>query len=297
MPSDAELKEWKEKFQTKKAELDEHPYSKGLTGAVPFDVNFQELIPGYEKVLDEKLFQPADKNILSAMGMIELRGFSSNREEAILNPKVLVEEINDAVLDYVELMADVVALTKERNSAKSTFNKDVKVSAGIVKAFISDEMKSLMRSVYDRGLISKKSTVENTTPLDFETQVNQRLKEQKDGLDSTMYAPIIQNYEKDPADLTPNDEEVTDDKNKNTPEADNYKNAELIKEPMKSIRSIPDVMRNIMSKDEQQIFKTAFNKSFVNSTLLKVDNELREQKAFTFANKELKKYIKSKNKK
>jgi len=66
--------------------------------------------------------------------MIELRGFSSNREEAILNPKVLVEEVEDAVKDYVELLNEIVKQLN-KNSGKYTVNEKVEVQSGIIKHF------------------------------------------------------------------------------------------------------------------------------------------------------------------
>ena len=93
MPTDAELKKLQKEYKNRKKEIDEHSFSKGLVGAFPYDVNFEELIPDYKKVLDESIIKSTDKNLISSLGMIELRGFSSNREESILNPKILIEEI------------------------------------------------------------------------------------------------------------------------------------------------------------------------------------------------------------
>ena len=92
---------------------------------------------------------------------------------------------------------------------------------------------------------------------------------------------MIQNLEQN------SDEDVSDDKKKDTPESKNYKNAceetECIMEPMKSIRNIPKEIKADLSKKEQQIFKKAFNECFVNATKLKYDNKLREQASLEYA--------------
>ena len=287
-PTQTDLDNIKEKFQNQKKNFSEHTLDKGLIGAFAGDVNLEELIPNYVKALDEKILKSSDKNLLSALGMIELKGFSASREEAILNPKVLVEEVEDAVNDYVDLLKEIVQQIKEKNSGKYTLNDSVEVQSGVIKAFLTDEMKTLIRSWYDRGLVGDKSGLENTTGLNFETQVKERDNERKEKLDTKMYPRITQNMEKDPADLSPDENEnVPDDKKKGTPESKNYKNAceetECIDKVMKSIREIPKEIKADLSNKEQQIFKKAFNECFLNATKLKYDNKLREKASLEYA--------------
>lgn len=221
MPSDTDLKATKEEFQKLRTDFNTHPHNRGFLGAVPFDFNFENIIPPYEKALDEKILKSSDKNLLSSLGLIEFKGFSSNREEAILNPRVLVERCEDAVLDYIELLDDVVALIKEKNNTehRKTSSLNVRISAGIIKAFIDDKMRALIRNWYDRGLVAKPEALENTTPLNFETQVNLRDKEKKEKLDERMMPPAIQNLGQDTK------EDVPDDKKK--PNSQDYKNAQI----------------------------------------------------------------------
>lgn len=222
MPSEEDLKKLQEQYKKRKEEFDEHVYSKGLVGAFPYDINFEELIPDYKKVVDDALLKPADKNLLSSLGLIELKGFSSNREEAILNPKVLIEEIQDAVFDYIELLDDVVYIMKQKNNLnrRNLSKIDISIEAGIIKAFITDEMRSMIRSLYDRGLISAPSTIENATPLNFERQLKLRDKGRKEKWTYRLYPPVTQNLEKDV-----NDPSIPDDKIPGSPESKNYKNA------------------------------------------------------------------------
>lgn len=280
------LEELKTKFQDKKQEYDEHIYSKGLVGAFPFHVNFEEMIPDYAKALDEKILKGTDRNLLSALGLIELKGFSSTREEAILNPKVLVEEIIDSVLDYKELLEEVVELIKERNVGKTTVNDEVIVTPGIIKSFVDDNMKTMIRSWYDRGVVGQKDGLESTTPLDFETQVMQRDKERKQKLDEKLYPRVVQNLEKDPADLTPNDN-VPDDKKKNTPESKNYRNAceetECITEAMTDVNDIPEEIRAELSIRQSELFIEAFNEKLEECKELDKDAWLCEKESLEHA--------------
>jgi len=282
-----------EKYKKFKQEYDDNTtLDKTLIGAFPFHVNFEELIPDYAKVLDEKVLKSTDKNLLSALGLIELKGFSTTREEAILNPKVLVEEVNDAVLDYVELLNEIVILTKEKNIGKYNLNDKVVVNPGIIKSFITDPMRSMIRSWYDRGVVGQKDGLESSTPLDFETQVIQREKEDRENLNIKMYPRVTQNLEKDPADLSP--ENVPDDKKKGTPEVKNYDQAEeteYITEPMKTIRSIPDEIRNELNNEAQQIFKNSFNTKFEECTALEYDDYLREKTSMEYAYQEVRQYM------
>ncbi|MHA2012786.1 MAG: ChaB family protein [Candidatus Helarchaeota archaeon] len=293
IPSSDKLREQKELFQEYRDKLDNHGYSKGTVGAFPHNVNFEELIPDYKKALDRAITEPIDKNILNSLGLIELRGFSSNREEAILNPKILVEEVQDGVKDYVELLSEIMKEVKRRNSGKYSVNTDIRIKPEAVKTFITEDMRTLIRSLYDRGLISKRTTVKNVTDFDFDTQINERKRELQDGLDELMYPQIVQNLEKDDADLSPNKENIPDDKKPGTPEAENYKNGnfDCITEEFKTIRSIPKDIRQYLGKQKQTVFKKAFNKAFSKASELDYDDELRESVALKFAYNEVKKYI------
>ena len=275
-----------DKFQQKKSEYDTHVADKGLVGAFPFHVKFEELIPDYLKALDEKILKGTDKNLLSALGLIELKGFSTTREEAILNPKVLVEEVTNAVADYVELLNEIVVQIKERNSTRYKINDLVEVSPGIIESFITDDMRSLMRSLYDRGLISKQDMIEGATMLKFKTQVVKRDSELKGGVDVTLYPPVTQNQENNIKDTN---EDIPLDKKPDSPESENFKNASDDKEPeyitsvMKNVRSIPQEIKKELSKAQQQTFKKAFNKMFEKATDLGYDDSFREKNSLEYA--------------
>ena len=281
---EAVLSEFKKNIEENKRELNVNAY--------PHDVKFEDFIPDYKKILDDSLLRGVDKNLLSSLGLIELMGFSSTRQEAILNPKVLIEEVQNGVFDYVELLTEVMDLIKEKNKGvhRNIVNNEIRVMPGIVKAFVTDEMRSLIRSWYDRGVVSKKDGLENTTALDFSVQLNERDLEKKNKIDERMHPPIVQNQEQHS--VSPDfNEDVPDDKKKDTPEANNYKNAsfcEAIVEPIKRLKDIPEDIRGLLNQKEQKIFRDSFNEAFQKATDLQLDDDLREKFSLQFAYDKLK---------
>src|SRR6185295_2613997 len=98
--------------------IKEHDYSGELgklIAAINGDVKLEHFIPDLTKIFDEKILKSVDKNILAGLGMIELQGFSQNRQEAILNPKVLVEEVKDAVNDWASILKEITYQMVEKN--------------------------------------------------------------------------------------------------------------------------------------------------------------------------------------
>ena len=287
MPKKEDFEGMEEKFKNIRKDYDEYTASKGLVGAFPFDVNFEQLIPDLSKILNSDITQNSDKNLLSALGLIELVGFSNSREETILNPKVLVEEVVDAVLDYIELLDDVMAMVKVKNTTlhRKSMNNDIRIASGPIKSFITNDMKLLYRSWYDRGLISRSSSVEDTTGLNFEVQLNKIRKERTDGIIQDTYPPVILNQEQH-ADESDNPEQLKENSpEKKKTEKDIEKSLleedEIILEPLTSISQIPQQIKNELSKEEQQIFKKAFNEQFEKCS--DMDNKLREYTSLDYA--------------
>ena len=64
---------------------------------------------------------------------------------------------------------------------------------------------------------------------------------------------------------------------------------ECIKEPMKSIRGIPNEIRDELDKDSQRLFKVAFNEKFKECTDLEYDDFLREKTSMKYAFEQVKK--------
>jgi len=73
-----------------------------------YDLQLDQFIPDLTKLVNTTIVEPVNYDLLAGLGLIELQGFSSSRQETILNPKVLVEEINTAIMDCKKLYDNVV---------------------------------------------------------------------------------------------------------------------------------------------------------------------------------------------
>jgi cation transport regulator ChaB len=230
LATEPEMKKLKEDIVKAVSQYDHTGEIGKLLATLSYDVTMEHFIPDLTKLFDEKVIRSTDKNILAGLGMIEVQGFAKTREETMLNPKALVEEVKDAVSDWACMLEEVMYQMIERNSAaktKLTIGKEIRVVPSAIKAFMTDNMKTMLRNLYDRGLISKQTAVEDIAELDFKVQVERRTKETAEGMDDTMYPPQIQNFEQYP-DVKSTDKPAPDDKKKNSPESKNYKNASQI---------------------------------------------------------------------
>lgn len=264
MPVQKELDDMKQRFIDLKTNTDSRTLNNGLVGAFPYDTNFENILPDFSKIMDPKVTDSTDRNLLMSLGLIEFKGFSTNREESILNPKPLVSEIEDAVEDFVQLMEDVMYEIEKRNP-KTDIIEDVTVSHDPIKSLLTDAMKALIRSLYDRGLISKQDTVEGTTTYDFEQQVEKRKNETEDDLDEIMKAPVILNQNSDDYD------EGNGDSNQNqTPQ---------------QVKS-----EGKLNSKEKSVFKKAYLKCKGRCEKIKCDKDFTEATSIAYANDVLKKY-------
>lgn len=199
-----------------------------LFGGMPtystnFDTELQHLIPEYKKALDGDLYTPIEKRILSGLGFIEVvEGITSTRRDAILNPKVFIAEVNSAVNDFSSILHDILMTIVEENKSlhKKYSNEDtIRVRHSPLKNFYSDNAKDYLRSIYDRGLISKRTIVELGIDVDFDSEVERRQQEKTDGIEKDMYPPVITNVQNNNKPGQPKDNMPLD---KQGPEAKNY---------------------------------------------------------------------------
>ncbi len=227
-PTKDQFKDLKNEIVDAIASFEETGNMGDLIASLRHDVNLEYLIPELTKIFDEKIVKSTDRNLLSSLGLIELQGFSSTRQEAILNPKVLVEEVTDAVNDWADLLQDVMIEMMKRNETKhpKLANNPIRVIPGTIKAFLTDEMKAMLRSMFDRGVVSHQNATEDIAGMDFETQLERHIREDANNVIDIMTPPIIQNIEKD---IEPTDDDNLEDQDKKpgTPEADNFNNALL----------------------------------------------------------------------
>jgi hypothetical protein len=186
-----------------------------------YDEDLKHFIPDLSTIFAPVLFEQAERNILSGLGFIDvIQGISSTRRESTLNPKAFITEVNDAVESFKDIMKQLLVLIKYKNDTHIKYtNSDFYVCSSPVKAFMSDEFKTSIRSLYDRGCLSKRTYAELVGEVDFKTEVYRREKEAKDGLETIMYPQLTQNMEDKGIDVngqnvikTPQDTNIPTDK-------------------------------------------------------------------------------------
>ena len=166
-----------------------------------FDTEIQHLIPEYKRALESALYEPIEKRILAGFGLVEIAsGIASDRREGILNPKPYISEINNGIKDFKMLLNDLVQTIMEKNGERTKFfskNNKIKVVSSPVTEFITADVRDHLRSMYDRGTLSKRTYDEllGNGTVDFDTEVKRRKDEASKGLEDTLYPPVIQNKE------------------------------------------------------------------------------------------------------
>lgn len=292
LPDETQLKA----FEAKIRKMQED-YKTGRTGGFnagtfPYDVDFTQAVPKIDDFMSEKILKPSDKNILSAMGMIEMEGFSKSRQETVLNPKIMVEEVIDAVLDWRDMLAQVAEATWEMNKSKhpKDTNRAIRVIPGLIKAFLTNDDKVLIRSAFDRGSVGHEDFV-GILPFDWETTKRRRIAERDGGLDSKLYPHVIMNQEQHPDDPDV-DPESTKEKSpekkksekdvetseieditklpriqsiiegkKHPKEDKKKKKKELVMAPFENIDQLPDSVKNALPVAAQIIFLKVVNQA------------------------------------
>ncbi|MFA5879923.1 MAG: hypothetical protein WC860_07085 [Candidatus Margulisiibacteriota bacterium] len=236
-----ELKQLKEDLQ----KLIDDSKSQGGTPLYTsnFDTNVEHLIPEFEKAINQSLYHPFEKRILAGLGFVEVLEGISTRRDSILNPKSFISEVYSAVNDFKILLNDVLMTIIEKNKQlhRKTTNADlISIRTSPVKQFYTDDAKALIRSLYDRGLISKRTTVELGVDIDFDAEIERRKREQSEGLDGkydfVCYPPLITNQESnDVVQETPknNDKKILDDRIPGSPEAKNFNQATVVEKSKK----------------------------------------------------------------
>jgi len=199
LPTPEELKVHEKKIKNM-AEASKLGTNDGFNaGTFPYDVEFKQDVPEIHNFINDNVLKPSDKNILSSMGMIEMDGRS--RQETALNPKPMVQEVVDAVLDWRDMLTAVAQMTAEMNSDRhpKDTNKIIRVVPGIMDAFLTSEDKVMIRSAFDRGTVGHEDFV-SILPFDWETTKRRRIAERDGGLDVELYPHVIMNQEQHPDD-------------------------------------------------------------------------------------------------
>lgn len=290
-----------------KTDLQTFLNEKKSTAGVPvyatnFDTDITHLIPDYSMILKGELSSPIVGRILAGLGLIEIiEGTASTRKESLLNPKPMMKEILTGIDDFRCLLEDLIEtiIDKNKSSHKKIFTDKMtfQIHNSPVTIFFDDNLRQLLRSMYDRGVISKRTFTEVVGELDFDIESQRRTIELKDGYDELMYPPVVQNNEQFPNDplgtlkpVVPNKDPNLEKKNKAGPEKKNFKSAneeegelEYEEAPYKKNADLPPAVKKY-PKHAQEIFRKTFNEVYQKSD---------EQTAFRIAWSALKNYIKS----
>jgi hypothetical protein len=158
-----------------------------------YDLQLEHLMPDFTKLFNSSIIQPINYDIMAGLGLIELVGFSSDRQEAILNPKMLVEEISNAVSDLKLLYEDVLDLIIEKNSElhPKHMGQDIRLVPGVVKAFLTDNMRRLIKDHVNTGILSIEDAFEGLPiGLDFEIS-RKRRQQERDNSDDELFFPRV----------------------------------------------------------------------------------------------------------
>ena len=185
----------------------------------------------------------------------------------------MVAEIESGMKDFAALIEDILKDVKKKNENKHPKyfrNVLMKVwTPPVLKEFLTKDLLDHIRSAYDRGDISKE-TYATIFDIDFDVEVNRRMKEVEKGIDDLMFPHPTQNTEgTDTEENPPSDDTIPEDK-KNAPEKKNYKSNQLkaiqkIKEyeeaPYKAIKDLPKTVKKL-PKEGQKLWLSVFNKTF-----------------------------------
>ena len=237
-----------------------------------FDTDITHLIPDYKLAMNDDMYSPIERRFLSGLGLVDIvEGTASDRREAILNPKPFMSEVKHGVNDFKQLLTDMskMIVIQNKESHPKWMNAKIKIFSSPIKEFINKDIKQILRNLYDRGLLSKRTATEIIGNVDYDTEVRRREEEKVSGEDEKMEAPVTQKLDtKDTTETTPEkktDEEVTEDKT--GPEAKDFKQATEYEEaPYKrnadlpsSIKTLPPAAQTVWRKAFNQVLKDTNN--------------------------------------
>jgi len=245
-----------------------------------YDTTIEHLIPEFRKFFDPDITAGTDKNLFSSLGLVELQGFGDTRQEAILNPKVLVEEINDAVKDLGELYQEVLYKILERNKIehRNLTNNEVRVLPGVIKSTLTKDMLTMIQKYSQTGILGIESTFEGM-PLgfDFKTEKIRQEREAEDGSrDIFVPRPILNQDNQDfpdvpntrvpsPQETPQNSEEINQErtKDKKKKKKKNYY-GEYLEAPYKNNESLPEPIK-VLPDHAMTIWRKVFNSIIENT--------------------------------
>lgn len=170
--------------------------SKTMMRVTNYDESFQQLVPDIESMFKPILIETAEEAILSALGFVNIADIDSSRKDSLLNPKPFIAECEAAIDDFKRIINDLVIMIKSKNRGNIKYtNLDWKVKNTEIIDYLDKDFYDRMRSMYDRGLLSKKtySKICGDNIFEYDLEVKYRKEEKRKGDDVTMYPQPIQN--------------------------------------------------------------------------------------------------------
>ena len=165
-----------------------------------WDEEIKHLIPDLEPMFKPSLFTAAEKAVLGGFGFLDIaESVASNRKESILNPTAFISEIERGVNDFKEhILRELIYRVIEENTENRIYmNEEFEIISSPVKGFVTDKFRTMIRSLYDRGIVSRQTAVEMGVEIPFEAEVTRLKREKERGLPEDQEPPVIQNVEKD----------------------------------------------------------------------------------------------------
>lgn len=268
-----------------------------LSRGSQWDEELKHLIPELKPMFEPLLFTAAEKAILGGFGFLDIaESVASNRKESILNPTAFIMEIERGVKDFKNhILRELIFRVIEENADahKIYMKKEFEIVSSPIKGFMTDKFRTMIRSLYDRGIVSRQTAVEMGVEIPFEAEVTRIKREKERGLEEDQYPPITQNIEKD---VPPNgnvpikkvkDNDVPDDKkgiekkNFNNATVDFEKDLEMA--PYPKLSDIPASVKKYSLKIKRE-WRAKWNSSYYYK-LGKTDNKKEAEKyAFKVAN-------------
>jgi len=219
-----------------------------------FDTIIEHLIPDFQRILRQELYTPVERRILAGLGLVEIiRGFgASSRTESVFNPKPFIQEIENGIKDFKQLLTDIMKTIVDKNKElhRKYMNERIEINSSPIKAFITDDIREHLRSAYDRGVLSMRTYVEMVCETDFDIEVERRKVEEQKGLDVLMYPHPVINREQEVSPLEERKLEDIEDpqddipEDKKGPEKENYQAKELEQAPYTE-KDYPSQIKNL----------------------------------------------------
>lgn len=163
-----------------------------------YDLEVEHLIPDLTKLFNDAIVKPVNNDLLYGLGLVDLEGFASTRQESILNPKILVEEIVHGVSDFQALLTEVLDLMIEKNKElhPKQMGQDIRIVPGVIKTFLTDAMRKLIKDYTNTGLLSIEDAFEGLPQgFDFEISKKRRENEKDEGVEDLFFPRVILNQD------------------------------------------------------------------------------------------------------